>query len=551
MIREFFLLLLRIKVLLIFFVGCNTASSNLPFGNDLDDFKDDFFNGSERREDDLPEGGVVNDLATETDAETKTETKTENKAETEADTEAGTDAETKTENKAGTEADMEAGTDAETKTENKAGTEADMEADTEAESIGFGERVGRSLNWDGENSWGGGIRLESVASMVNETKRSKGSKETKGTKGTRLAMSGARGVATTTSGGTTYLFVTGFQDDGLSMLSMFEVRSDGSLVSVTNVSDDDRLQLAGASGVTTAMVGRKTYVFVAGASDHGVSVFLLEGRGKSAQKVVQLKSVHNVSDEESAGLNLAGAWGITTLEMSGSVYLFVTGTLDHGFSVFQVEEDGSLRHEGSHSDSEYSFFDLKLRGARGIGSLEVEGMSYLLVTGAEDDGFSVFLNLDGRPASGVLTNVSDDGALELAGAWGVAFSEIGGRNYILVTGREDDGISMFHWAEGQLTSVTNLRNGGEVQLAGARGIVAGEFGGENYVFVASYQGISVFQVTSNGVLTNVFNLGSASVLNLGRVVTLALAKVGQADYLFAVGEGGGEAVRVFRVLTED
>ena len=50
-----------------------------------------------------------------------------------------------------------------------------------------------------------------------------------------LELHGASGVTTAEVGGTTYLFVTGYNDDGF---SMFSVADDGTLMNTTNVSDD-------------------------------------------------------------------------------------------------------------------------------------------------------------------------------------------------------------------------------------------------------------------------------------------------------------------------
>ena len=71
----------------------------------------------------------------------------------------------------------------------------------------------------------------------------------------------------------TYLFVAGFDDDGV---SVFSVANNGSLNNVTNVSNDSSLLLDGAISVTTAEVGGMTYLFVAGFNDSGVSVFRVD-----------------------------------------------------------------------------------------------------------------------------------------------------------------------------------------------------------------------------------------------------------------------------------
>lgn len=89
-----------------------------------------------------------------------------------------------------------------------------------------------------------------------------------------LELDGAGRVATAIAGTTTYLFVVGFTDDGV---SVFSVAADGTLTNVDNVTDDATLELDGASGVTTAVVGGTVHLFVAGFFDDGVSAFALDG----------------------------------------------------------------------------------------------------------------------------------------------------------------------------------------------------------------------------------------------------------------------------------
>ena len=81
-----------------------------------------------------------------------------------------------------------------------------------------------------------------------------------------LELFSAYDVATAVVAGTTYLFVTGFNDQGL---SVFSVAPNGTLTNVANVSNDATLELDGAAGMATAVVGGITYLFVTGAFDDG------------------------------------------------------------------------------------------------------------------------------------------------------------------------------------------------------------------------------------------------------------------------------------------
>ncbi len=241
-----------------------------------------------------------------------------------------------------------------------------------------------------------------------------------------LELDGAFAVSTAVVGGTTYLFVTGLNDDGI---SVFSVADDGTLTSADDVSDDADLELDGAIGLSTAVVGGNTYLFVAGDTDDGVSVFSVASDGT-------LTSVDDVSDN--AALELDGAFGLSTAVVGGSTYLFVTGFDDDGVSVFSVAADGTLTSVDDVSDNAA----LQLDGAYSVSTAIVGGSTYLFVAGFFDDGVSVFsVASDGTLTS--IYNVSDNAALELDGAADVSTAVVGESTYLFVTGFVDDGVSVF------------------------------------------------------------------------------------------------------------
>jgi hypothetical protein len=99
--------------------------------------------------------------------------------------------------------------------------------------------------------------------------------------------------------GTTYLFVAGSFDAGV---SVFAVAADGTLTNVDNVDDGDdaALELAATGDVTIALTGGITYLFVAGNADNGVSLFSVATDGT-------LTNVDNVTD--AGALQLAAPAG--------------------------------------------------------------------------------------------------------------------------------------------------------------------------------------------------------------------------------------------------
>ena len=245
-----------------------------------------------------------------------------------------------------------------------------------------------------------------------------------------LELDGAASVTTATVGSTTYLFVAGFSDDGV---SVFSVANNGNLTSITNVSDDANLQLDGAASVTTATVGSTNYLFVAGVDDNGVSVFSVANNG-------MLTSVHNVPDNDN--LKLGGATSVTTTTVGSTTYLFVVGFFDNGVSVFSVANNGML----TSVDNVTGNANLELDGATSATIATVGSTPYLFVAGFFDDGVSVFSVAN----NGMLTsvdNVSDDANLELDGALSVTTATVGSTTYLFVAGRVDDGVSVFRVEE--------------------------------------------------------------------------------------------------------
>ena len=221
----------------------------------------------------------------------------------------------------------------------------------------------------------------------------------------------------------------------------------------SNVDDASNalLELNGATGVTTAVVNGTTYVFVAGNVDDGISVFSLAANGT-------LTGVFNIDDASNAALELDGAVRLTTAVIGGTTYLFAAGNVDDGISVFSVANNGALtnvfnvttlatRHSprcrDGHRDravrrqplphrdraspkTRVSVFSvaangaltqvssviddatLELDGAAAVTTAIVSGITYVFVAGAVDDGVSTFrLNTDGSLTNIAAGNVTD------------------------------------------------------------------------------------------------------------------------------------------------
>ncbi len=140
------------------------------------------------------------------------------------------------------------------------------------------------------------------------------------------------GATTAIIDDTTYLFVASFNDDGV---SVFSVDAAGSLINVANIddTDDETYQLDGARSVATTKIAGTTYLFVAGFHDDGVSVFSVDAAGS-------LNHVASLDDAYDASYELEGAISVTTAEIAGNFYMLVAGQGDNGVSVFKLNLGG-------------------------------------------------------------------------------------------------------------------------------------------------------------------------------------------------------------------
>ncbi|TCS16119.1 M10 family metallopeptidase C-terminal domain-containing protein [Caulobacter sp. BK020] len=343
------------------------------------------------------------------------------------------------------------------------------------------------------------------------------------TDGGALELDGVSAITSADIGGTTYVFVAGGLDNGI---SVFSLGLNGALTNTANVTDSGALNLTGVSGLTTIMSDGNTYLVAAGATDNGLSVFRVNVGGT-------LTPVYDVAD--AGGLNLAGVSRVTSATVSGAAYVFAAGTNDDGISVFRVQGDGTLTSVSNLADNG----TYELDGVKGLATAVIGGSTYLFAAGGLDDGLSVF----SVAANGALTNtanVTDNGTLRLDGASDVATAVVGGTTYVFVTGANDNGVSVFSVnASGQLTNTANVGDSASLRLAGATGLSVNTFGTTTYLTVGGTEsGVSLFRVNAGGTLTAMDNIddgGSRELASGGGTTAVHSATVGGTNYVIAGG----------------
>ena len=334
------------------------------------------------------------------------------------------------------------------------------------------------------------------------------------------------------------------------------------LVNTANVTDNGTLELLNGTltnfgefnAVTAAAVGGATYLFGTGFTDDGVSVFSLAADGTLTNVAV---AGGNVTDTEGVGeLFLNGAVTVATAVVSGTTFLFVGGAVDDGISVFSVSAtDGHLTNVFNLADTEVAG-ELFLDGVASLTAALIGGVTYLYAVGADDDGISVF----SVSAAGVLTPVQNVGTL--SEPRGLHIATVAGTPFLFIADVGDDTVlsNVINPGIGTITNAAAVVDNATLQLDGAVSVTSALVGAKTFAFVAGSSesvtlgGISVFEVAANGSLTNVFNQPDNASLFLGSVDALATATIAGTAYLFAVNTGElavtGGALSVFGVAAD-
>lgn len=352
------------------------------------------------------------------------------------------------------------------------------------------------------------------------------------TDGGSLQLSGARHLTTATVDGTTYLFAAGYYDDGA---SAFSVATDGTLTNVFNVSDDATLELDGAWDVRTHEVGGTTYLYVTGWLDDGVSVFSVANDGS-------LTNTENIAD--SGPIVLDGAWRSLIRQFGSTTHYLVTGQSETAVNIFEVGNDGGLTHDNTYTSST----EITLNSPDNGHPVEVGGNQYMIVPADTESTLNVY----SLSASGELAFVSryrDDDTVHLYYTSRVTSAVVNGTTYVFATGLHDDGVSVFSLAsDGSLSNVFNIADDATLNLNGSFGLATLEKDGTTYLFAGGLydDGISVFSVANDGSLTNVANVSDSTSLNLNSIRDVLAHRVGSTDFLFVAGQTD-DGVSVFRI----
>ena len=390
-----------------------------------------------------------------------------------------------------------------------------------------------------------------------------------------LELNNAEGIATFTSGGSTYAAVASYFDSGIQILRLTnsppevgagadQEVAEGATVTLSGTATDadpgDTLTYSwthdGSLAITFADPAALSTTFVAPdvAADTTVTVTLTVNDGTVdvtdtlRVTITDSPSANPIaagSITDAATLELGGATGITTFESGGGTYAAVAAYDDRGVQILDVTDPSAITAAGSITDTTA----LVLYGAAGIAIFNSGGGTYAAVASSVDDGVQI-LDVTDPSAVTAAGGITDTATLKLDGAEDIAIFNSGGSTYAAVTAYDDDGIQILDVTDpSAVTAAGGITDTATLELDGASGITIFESGGSTYAAVASYldNGVQILDVTDPYAVTAAGSINDTAALKLGGALNIAIFESDGGSTYAAVAAYDDDGVQILDV----
>jgi len=195
-------------------------------------------------------------------------------------------------------------------------------------------------------------------------------------------------VAIATISGTTYAVVTaaGETPDGIAIIDISTDPTD--LEYVGEMDDDAGKELDGPNGVTTTTIDGKTYAIVVGRDD-GIAIIDISTPSSPAY-------VSEIEDDADKELDYGRDVEVATI--NGRTYAFVAAVNDDALAIIDITNPSIPVYAGEMEDDSNkggcTAAQVCLDGAKGVVITEIDGNTYAVVTGHDDDGIEIIQVMD-------------------------------------------------------------------------------------------------------------------------------------------------------------
>ena len=209
--------------------------------------------------------------------------------------------------------------------------------------------------------------------------------------------------------------------------------------------------------------------------------------------------------------SLEGASDIASFESDGRTYAAVTSFYDSSVQILDITHPYGIISLGSITDND----DLRLSGALSIATFVVDDRTYAAV--AEYNGGIQILDLTDPYNVIPASNLADDDALFLSGAYDIAAFQSAGRTYAAVTADHDNGVQILDLTDPyNVTPADSLADDDVLFLSGPYGIATFQSAGRTYAAVTADHdnGIQILDLTDPYNVIPVGNLADDDILSL-------------------------------------
>ena len=254
-----------------------------------------------------------------------------------------------------------------------------------------------------------------------------------------LLLNNAAGITTFVSGSDTYAAVAASIDNGVQILNITDPYMITAAGRISDTSGSTGLELRSAQSITTFVSGGDTYAAVAAPGDDGVQIL-------NITDPYMITAAGHIDDPlGNTGLDLDGAYGITTFVSGVHTYAAVTARDGNGVQILNITDPYMITAAG-HINDPIGHAGLVLDSARRITTFESGGGHiYAALASFNSDGIQI-LDVTDPPNIVLAGNITDDGTntdiLELNGAIGITTFKSGGHIYAAVASFIDDGVQI-------------------------------------------------------------------------------------------------------------
>jgi len=373
-------------------------------------------------------------------------------------------------------------------------------------------------------------------------------------------LDGVRGVETVTIGGSTYVVAAAQLSD---KIVIFDISDPSNPTSVGSLADTDdgnsgnTYELDGPVELDIATIGGKPYAVVAAYTDKGIDIIDISDPTNPTS--VGRATSSNCPTSCTSYKELDNPYDVAITTIGDSTYAVVTAYNDDGVQIIDISDptSPSATEHVSHSNQAGSFTELN--HPIDVEIATIGGSTYAVVAAGVDDGVQI-IDISTPSSPSATSTIEDDSTKELDGANGVAITTIGSSTYAVITGTNDDGISIIDIStpsspvyvseleDGTDTGVCTAANG-ERCLDGPRDVEIETINGLTYAIVASHldDAITIIDITNVSNPSIVASMYDSSTKELDQAKGVSIFTIGVSTYV-VVGSATDDGIEIIQIM---